>query len=173
VEDYIRAAGQDYAKQADTYAVTALLAAANDVATVVGDSFVQVLGKLIGGLSPATTPPGGLFCAVSHDVGVGLIGVPRDEGPAFWDGHVNFGRMTPEVTTDAGLSVFVDPNLPARTYLAGHRQGATWYDLPGTPFNLRAVNVGLLGLDIAVYGYGALGIQYPDAFTKTQQPATP
>lgn len=170
VEDYIRAAGTDYALKSDTYAVTTLLAAALAVPTVFGDSFVTVIGKLIGALSPATTPPGGLFCAVAYDVGVGLIGVTRDEGPAFWDGHVNFGRMTPELTNDAGLTVYVDPTLPARTYLAGHRDGATWYDLPGTPFNLRAVNVGLLGLDIAVYGYGALGIQYPGAFTKTTVP---
>ena len=170
VEDYIRAAGADYARQSDLYAVSTLLAAATNVPTVVGDTFIQVIGKLIGALSPATTPPGGLFCAVAYDVGVGLIGVTRDEGPAFWDGHVNFGRMTPEMSNDAGLTVFVDPNLASRTYVAGHRDGATWYDLPGTPFNLRAANVGLLGLDVAVYGYGALGIQYPGAFTKTVQP---
>lgn len=166
VEDYIRAAGADYALQSDTYAVNALLAAAANVPLAVGDSFIAVIGKLIGALNPATTPPGGLFVAVSYDVGTGLIGVTRDEGPAFWDGKVNFGKMTPEISTDAGLVVYVDPNLPAATYLAGHRQGATWYDLPGTPFSLRAVNVGLLGLDVAVYGYGALGIQYPGAFTK-------
>jgi hypothetical protein len=166
VEDYIRASGIDYAQQSDTYACTTLLTAATNVPLGVGDSFITVVGKLIGALSPATTPPGGLFLGVAYNVGVGLIGVTRDQGPAFWDGQVTFGRMTPEVTNDAGLTVFVDPNLPADTYLAGHRQGATWYDLPGTPFNLRAVNVGLLGLDIAVYGYGALGIQYPGAFTK-------
>lgn len=169
VEDYIRAAAVDYAQQADTYAVNALLAAAADVATLAADTFIGIVGKLVGALSPATTPPGGLFLAMSYDVGVGLIGVPRDEGPAFWDGNVSFGTFTPTVNA-GGLSAFVDPNLPARTYLLGHRNGATWYDLPGTPFNLRAVNVAQLGLDVAVYGYGALGIQYPGAFTKTTQP---
>jgi hypothetical protein len=123
----------------------------------------------VGALKRAPSPPGGLFLAMSYDQGVGLIGVPRDEGPAFWDGNVSFGSFTPTVNV-GGLSAFVDPNLPARTYLLGQRQGATWYDLPGTPFNLRAVNVGLLGLDIAVYGYGALGVQYPGAFTKTTVP---
>lgn len=171
VDDYVRAAGADYALQSNTYAIATLLAAATDVPTLATDSFVQLVAKLIGGLSPATTPPGGLFVGVAYDIGVGLIGLTRDEGPAFWDGSVNFGKMTPEVTTNAGLVVYVDPGLPARTAVAGHRQGATWYDLPGSPFTLRAVNVGLLGLDIAVYGYGALGIQYPGAFTKTTQPA--
>jgi hypothetical protein len=173
VEDYIRAAGADYALQAETYAATTLLAAALDVPAIAGAAFLDVVAGLIGALNPATTPPGGLFCAVAYDVGVGLIGLTRDQGPAFWDGHVNFGRMTPEVTTDAGLTVFVDPVLAPGTYLAGHKDGATWYDLPGTPFNLRAANVGLLGLDVAVYGYGALGIQYPGAFTKTVVPPGP
>ena len=170
VEDYIRAAAIDYARKVDTYAVTTLLTAATPVTTADGDSFISIVGALVGALSPATTPPGGLFLAMSYDMGVGLIGVPRDEGPAFWDGSVSFGSFTPTVNA-GGLSAFVDPNLPARTYLLGHRQGATWYDLPGTPFDLRAVNVGLLGLDVAVYGYGACGIQYPGSFAKTTVPA--
>jgi hypothetical protein len=170
VEDYIRAAGIDYARQSDTYAVATLMAIAETVTTADTDSFIAIIGMLIGALDPATSPPGGYFACISQDVGVGLIGLTRDEGPAFWDGHVNFGRFTTEVTNDAGLRVFVDPNMPARSYLLGHREGATWYDLPGTPFNLRAVNVGNLGLDIAVYGYGALGVQYPGAFAKTTVP---
>jgi hypothetical protein len=169
VEDYIRAAAGDYAKKSDTYAVSALLTAATPVTTLTTDTFIQIIQKLMGALNPATAPGGSYFLAMSNDVGVGLIGVPRDEGPAFWDGSVSFGSFTPTVNA-GGLQAFVDPNLPARTYLLGYRNGATWYDLPGTPFNLRAVNVAQLGLDIAVYGYGACGIQYPGAFAKTTQP---
>lgn len=172
VEDYIRAAGIDYARKSDTYAVTTLLAAATDVPALAGAAFIDVVAGLVGALSPATTPPGGLFLAMAYDVGVGLIGVPRDQGPAFWDGSVNFGAFTPTVSA-GGLTAFVDPNLPASTYLLGHRQGATWYDKPGTPFNLRVNDVHLLGLDVAVYGFGALGIQYPGSFTKTTVPAGP
>lgn len=166
VEDYIRAAAVDYAKKSDTYAVTTLLAAAANVPLLAATSFIDVVAALVGALSPATTPPGGLFLAMAYDVGVGLIGVTRDQGPAFWDGNVNFGAFTP-TTTMGGLSAFVDPNMPAGTYLLGHRQGATWYSVPGVPFNLRAINVANLGLDIAVYGYGALGIQYPGSFAKS------
>jgi hypothetical protein len=165
VEDYIRAAAVDYARKTDTYAVTTLLAAATDVPLTVGDDFVTVVAKLVGALDPATTPPGGLFLAMAYNIGAGLIGVKRDDGPAFWDGNVGFGTFTP-TTNVGGLSAFIDPNMPDDTYLLGHRQGATWYDLPGTPFSLRAVNVGLLGLDVAIYGYGALGIQYPGSMVK-------
>lgn len=171
VEDYIRAAGVDYADTINTYAATALLAAATNVPTVVGDTFVAVVGKLVSALNPALVPAGGLFLAVSWDVWAGLIGVTQNNGPAFWSGSVSFGSMLPTAEL-GGLSVFYSPGLPARTYLLGLRNAATWYDLPGTPFSLRAINVGQLGLDVAVYGYGALGVQYPGALVKTTQPSS-
>ena len=62
------------------------------------------------------------------------------------------------------------PNMPAKTALLYQSNAATWYDLPGTPFTLRAINVGQLGLDIGVYGYGALGVQYQGAIVKTTVP---
>jgi len=169
VEDYIRAAGVDYAEVINTYAATVLLAAAIDVPTLVGDTFVAVVGKLVSALDPTKVPAGGLFLAVSWDVWAGLIGVTQDNGPAFWSGTVSFGSMLPSAEL-GGLSVFYAPGLPARTYLLGLRNAATWWDLPGTPFSLRAVNVGQLGLDVAVYGYGACGVQYPGALVKTTQP---
>ena len=122
-------------------------------------------------MNPTAVPQGGLFLVVSYDVGVGLIGVQQNDGPAFWDGSVSFGSFQPSAQM-SGMTVIVDVNMPARTYLLGQRNAATWYDLPGTPFSLRAVNVGHLGLDIAVYGYGALGVQYPLALVKTTTPAS-
>jgi hypothetical protein len=141
------------------------------VPTVVGDSFVGIVGKLVSALNPTLVPAGGLFLAVSWDVWAGLIGVTQNNGPAFWSGNVSFGSMLPSAEM-GGLSVFYSPGLPARTYLLGLRNAATWYDLPGTPFSLRAINVGQLGLDVAVYGYGAMGVQYPAALVKTTQPLT-
>ena len=169
VEDWIRAAGVDYAQVIDTYALTGLLAVATPVTSVAGASLTDILAGLIGGLNPAAVPAGGLFALVSWDIGVGAMGATNDDRPAFWDGSISFGSFIPSVTM-GGLSIAVDPNMPTGTALLGLRNAATWYDLPGTPFSLRAVNVGLLGLDIAVYGYGALGIQFPAALTKTTVP---
>lgn len=171
VEDYIRAAGVSYSEVIQTYAATTLLAAATNVATVVGDTFVQVVAKLVAGLNPALVPAGGFFLATSWDVYASMMGVTVNNGPAFWQGSMSFGSMLPSATI-GGLSVFYAPGLPARTYLFGLRNAATWYDLPGTPYSLRAINVGQLGLDVAVYGYGACGIQYPAALVKTTQPST-
>ena len=169
VEDYIRAAAVDYAKQIDTYACTTLLAAATPVTTTVGASFTDVMAALLAGLDPTVVPAGNLWVAVSYDQAIALGSITVNDGPAFWDGNVSYGGFMPSANV-GGIPVFVDPNLPAKTYLLGMTQAATWYDLPGTPFNLRAINVGKLGLDVGVYGYGALGVQYPDAFVTTTVP---
>lgn len=165
VEDYIRAAGADYATEIDTYAATQLLAIATAATVIAGADFTTILGSLFAALNPANVPPGRFFLAVSWDQAVSLIGTKEADGPAFWDGSISFGTNLP--TADmGGLVVFVDPNLPAATYLLGQSQAATWYDLPGSPQSIRALNVGQLGLDVGVYGYGALGVQYPGAFAK-------
>lgn len=170
IDDYIRAAGVDYARVIELYAATVLLAAAAPVATVAGDNITAIVGKLIGALDPAEVPAGGLFLAMSWDAWAGIMGVTVNDGPAFWSGNVSFGSILP--TADmGGLSAFYAPGLLASTYLLGLRNAATWYDLPGTPFSLRAINVGQLGLDVAVYGYGAMGVQYPGALVKTTVPA--
>lgn len=170
VEDYIRAAGVDYARVIELYAATMLLGVAAPVTTLATDNITAIVGKLLGALDPSEVPAGGLFLAMSWDAWAGIMGVTTNDGPAFWSGSVSFGSILP--TSDlGGLSAFYAPGLPARTYLMGLRNGATWYDLPNTPFSLRAINVGQLGLDVAVYGYGALGVQYPGAFVKTTVPA--
>lgn len=171
IEDYIRAAGVDYADTIETYAVTVLKAAATDVTTAVGDSFQTVVGKLLAALNPANVPAGALILAVSWDVGIAIASVTDANRPAFWDGNINFGSVIPTASA-GGLQIIISPKLAARTYLLYQRNAATWYDLPGTPFSLRAINVGQLGLDIAVYGYGALGVQYPGALVDTTVPLT-
>jgi HK97 family phage prohead protease len=173
VEDYIRAAGVDYADVIETYAVTALLAAATPATVAAGDGFLTVFAALLGAIDPTKVPAGGLFLAVSWDVWAQIMTVTTNDGPAFWSGNVSLGSMLPS-TNMGGLTVVYSPALPAATYLLGLRNAATWYDLPGTPFTLRAVNVGQLGLDVGVYGYGAVGIQFPYALVKaTVPPAGP
>lgn len=173
VEDYIRAAGIDYARKSDTYAVAQLLAGATAVTTLVGATFVDVLGALVAALDPALTPPGPLSMLVSYDVGVSLIGVTRDQAPAFWDGNVNFGTYAPTVNA-GGLTVTVDPNLAGPgQYLLGARNGAKYWEPAGVPFNLRLNDVAHLGLDVVVYGYGACDVQYAGSWAKTTVPAGP
>jgi hypothetical protein len=170
VEDYVRAAGVDYAEVIDVYAITTLMAGGVNVPTVLGDGLTDVLGKLFAGLDPTKVPAGRMVAVVSWDLGVGAMGVVgSDNQPVFWQGSISFGSFMPNVEM-GGLTIIVDPNMPAKSAMLYLSNAATWYDLPGTPFSLRAINVGQLGLDVAVYGYGACGLQYPGAITHTTVP---
>ena len=166
VSDYIDAAAIDYAKKSDTYAVTTLLAAAMTTPPGAAAAFTANVAALFGTLNPANVPAGRLFLCVSWDVMVSAIGVVGiTDNPAFWSGAMDLGNMMP-ANSMGGLSMFVDPNMPANTMLLGLSSGATWYERAGSPYNLQVTEVSLLGLNVAVYGYGALGVQYPGAFAK-------
>lgn len=167
LDAYLRAMAVDYAKKTDTYACTALLAAAAVVAPAT--SFVTNVAALIGALDPATTPPGPLVLGLSWDIAASLIGVTQQNGPAFWSGSISFGGQLPEVNA-GGLAIFTDPNLPVKTYLLGAQSGAVWYESPGAPADIRVVDVSLLGLDVGVYGYGALTIPWPGSWKKMTLP---
>lgn len=166
LQEYVRAASVSYANTIDIYAITALLAAATSVTSALADSFVTIVQKLFAGLNPANVPNGQLFLGVPWAAAAALMGVTVNNGPAYWTLSLNLGNFLPDMSA-AGLPIIVDPNLPANTYILGLTSAATWYDVPGVPYTLQAVEVGNLGLDIAVYGYGALGVQYPGALVKT------
>lgn len=170
VEDYIRAAGLDYATRIDVYAITTLLAAATAATVTAGATLPDILAAMFAELDPTMVPAGQFAAIVSWDIGISSMGIKgADNVPVFWDGNLSFGGFLPTQTM-GGLSITVDPNMPAATALLLQRNAAVWYDLPGTPFSLRAINVGLLGLDVAVYGYGACGVQYPGAIVKAVVP---
>jgi hypothetical protein len=65
-----------------------------------------------------------------------------------------------------GLNIYLDRQLPAKTILAGVSGAATWYEDPAAPVELRVVDVSLLGLDVGVYGFAALGIENPGSLRK-------
>jgi hypothetical protein len=165
IEAYLNAASIDCARKADTYVATALTAAATDAGAPVADDFPASVAKLFGSLNPNSTPGGPLFLAVAYDVALTMIPIKGLDGPALWSARIDLSGMIPEATA-GGLRMFVDWNLPAGTWLLGSSLAAAFYGNPETPANLRVIDVSLLGVDIGVYFYGALAIEYPQAFAK-------
>jgi hypothetical protein len=163
LEAYLRAMAVDWSRKAEADAITQLLAVAT--AATPGASFLANVQALLAALNPATTPPGPLFLAMAYNIAVPLVSVTTNNGPAFWDGSINFGGMTPDVS-GGGLTMFIDWNLPPDFMLLGSAAGATWHQSAGAPADIRVVDVSLLGLDVGVYGYTALAIEYPGAFAK-------
>jgi len=160
LEAYLRAAAVDWGRQAEAY----LLSIITPLATVVppGGTYIENVKLLLQALDPATTPAGPLFLALSYDIAVSTVDVVATEGPAFWEGNINFGSMQPTVASD-GLNVVVDWNLPPKTMMAGSTQAVTVHKSAGAPTDIRVVDVSLLGLDVGVYGYLAVAPEYPDA----------
>lgn len=163
LDAYLRAMAVDWGRKAEAYVLSVITPLAAVVPSVPGATFLENVQALIGALDPALTPAGQLFVAMSSDVALPLISVKQADGPAFWSGSINFGNMTSTVTNDAGLTIFVDWNLPANTMLGGSTQAAPVHVSPGAPADIRVVDVSLLGLDVGVYGYIAVTPEYPDA----------
>lgn len=165
VEDYIRAAAADFAHKSNIYAVTQLLAGATAVTGTAAASFIDNLGAMFAALDPTKVPRSSLILGMSYDIGASLMGITADKAPAFWDGSVSFGKFIPTATV-GGLSAYVDPDFPANTMALGPTDGVRWWEWPGSPASLRVTDVNLLGLDVAVYGYGAFAYRYPGSFVK-------
>jgi hypothetical protein len=160
---YLRAAAVDWSRRASAYAITQLLAAATPATP--GADFLANVQAMLAALSPETTPPGPLWLGMAYNVAVPLVSVTEQNGPAFWEGSLNFGDMTPNVA-GGGLNMFIDWNLPADTMLLGSQQSATWHQSAGAPADIRVIDVSLLGLDVGVYGFVALTIEYPAGLVK-------
>lgn len=159
LEAWFQAASEAYARETNGYVVTQLLAAAEVVPPPTTPTFLNSIAALLAAFDPVTVPAGRLFIGMSWDVGMVMVGVSANNGPAFWDGSINFGSVTPEATA-GGLSIYIDRQLPTKTMLMGISSGATWYEDPSSPAELRVVDVGLLGINIAVYGFGALALSH-------------
>lgn len=163
IEAYLRGAAEVFARTTEAYAITTLLAAA--AAVTPAATFLDSVEAMVAAFDPLTVPNGRLFLAMSWDVGATLIGVTQNNGPAFWSGTVSLANL-PEETSGAGLNMFVSRQLPAKTMLMGVEQGATWYEDPANPQEIRVVDVELLGLNIGVYGFAALSVEVTGAFKK-------
>lgn len=163
IDAYLRACAIDAADKYDAHVATALLAVAT--AGTPGTDFVSNVQALFAALNPTSTPAGPLFLAVSNDILVDMVGVTGLNGPAFWNASIDLGS-SPADGSAGGLLMFRDKNLGAGTMLLGSRNGAATYGGPDSLTDVRVVDVSLLGIDIGVYFYAALAIEYAGAFAK-------
>jgi hypothetical protein len=162
----LEALAELYSRRINVSVGTDLLVAAGAAKGIKGLSFGEAVGSLLSGLSYTEVPGGGLFVAVAWDYyATTLVGMKDADKPAWWDGHVHIGSPAEAtVTDDAGLIVVVDGSMPHGQVLLGARNGATLWEDPAAPVNVRTVDLGVLSVDVGLYGYHALTIEYPKAF---------
>lgn len=162
MEAYFRGCAEIYARKTNLDVITKLLAGAAVVAPAA--TFLDSLEAIVASFDPTKAPGGSLFVGMSWDVGATMIGVTAQNGPAYWDASINFSSL-PQAQTAGGINIYVDRQLPAKTVLAGFSNAVTWYEDPTAPAEIRVVDVSLLGVDAGVYGYAALGANFPLADT--------
>lgn len=73
----------------------------------------------------------------------------------------------------AGMPVVVAPDLPEGSLLVGNTAFFEVSEQPGAPVQLRALEVGILGWEVGVYGLFAAQVTEAGAFVKLAPPVTP
>jgi phage head maturation protease len=164
MDAYLRAAAIDAGNKYEANTITALTAASVKPAGATA-VFIDNVALMFGALDPTKVPSGRLWLAVSLDLMPSLIKLTGLNGPALWQASINFGSFLPEATAST-LDIFVAPGLGSKKLLMGMSTGAAIYGGPQTTTDIRVVDVSLLGLDVGVYFFASLAIEYPGAFVS-------
>lgn len=147
LEAMFSAATVDYRNKSETFLVADLIAGAS-VPVGAADSLVAALD-----LAAETLTANGAnmsFVGMASDLWSTFLMLTEDEVP-WWlrsQASINLSGRSTDV---AGISVFVDPALPAGSLLAGDRQAVDFRD--SGPIRLTALNIPNGGVDISLHGY--------------------
>lgn len=160
IEDVFSQAVDSYRNVTESAVATDLIAAATALTAT----------DLPGWLNEAAATAVGLgssldFVVVATDVFSAFSALGPDDVP-WWLRNGNGGVSLPGQSGNAGgVSFAVDPTLPAGTILGGDSRAATWYEV-NPPIRVRAENIPNGGVDIGVFGYGALIVNDAAALFK-------
>jgi HK97 family phage prohead protease len=161
LESWFTAATDDYKLKTEEYVATALLAAATAVVPAPA-TITAALSAL--GLAAASIGANISFVSFASDVWADFIELPADLVP-WWlqaQGSINLSTTNGNA---GGITFSVNQALPAGTVLGGDSRSATWYEV-NPPIKLQALNIPNGGVDVGVFGYGALLVNDARALLK-------
>jgi phage head maturation protease len=154
VSEYFRAATEVYARTIDAVFVADLIASAGmTIAFPVGGTLVEVIGAAIG-VGASSGLGGAINILCSGDVLGGLWSTLAVLNGSLF-GAVNAPFPTPRV--------IVDPLAPPSTIVVGSSNAAISFQSAGAPVRLQALDLPRGGIDLAVWGYFAETVLYPEA----------
>jgi len=154
---YFQACTEIYGRKIEAAFETGLLAWATDLALIAPNGIIDVIGAVIAAVAGKGLP-GSLVLLVSGDVLGSMFVELANSGSAGLFAAVNASFPTPRFV--------IAPHLPAGTVVGGMSGCAISFQNSGAPIRLRAVDVGLLGVDVGVYGYFAAAALYPAGLVK-------
>lgn len=160
LQDWFRAAVDEYRLASEAYVLTEMLAAATAVAGA--ESVTQALALI--GAAAAGHASNLSFVTFSAAAWQTFVNLPASEVP-WWlqrQGEVNLGTVSGNA---GGISFSVNPALTGNQVLAGDRRSATFYEVD-PPIRVQALNIPNGGVDVGVFGYGALLVNDPGSLFK-------
>ena len=154
---YFKAMTESYAKLTDDAALTALVAGATAVTAGavpagVNSGLVSIVDGALAVL-PVGVPT---FAVVAPDVFRGLALMKDIDKLAFLNAGLGL-----EEGTIASFKVVPHPGMAAGKALVGVKNAATSYELPGSPIRTEALDQIKGGIDEALFGYAAVGVDNP------------
>lgn len=166
---YFTAQGENYIAWADRIALEGILTAAS---TVVADNPAALeigagFSALIDGVVEVIANKGGIptFAIVEANLYKSMMKVPQSSVLGYLNAALGFtqgelaGFSLRPVAAETGI-------IEAGELLVGVRQGATLFQLPGTPVRVEALQVATGQIDVGLFGYAAYMTNKADAFVK-------
>jgi len=174
VESLLIALAELYARKTDALAVAAAVAADTVKTPSMGADAADLFVGLAGGLSPTGTPGGGLVLTVSWATYLeAFAGLKDADKPAWWDGSVTIGAPQESGGRVANVELIVDPLLSGNAAILCARNALTFWEDAASPARISAVNVGVLGYELAIYGYHAVSVPFPGAVSVADLAVAP
>ena len=170
VNSYFRYQAENYAVLTESQVAAWLLAEATAITTA-GTTVLAVLDELARYFATLGGGARMSFVAISADLWAELTAIPAQDAPWLFGGSASILNGT---ATVGGISMFLEPTLPANTILSGDRRAATFYEWKNPPLAIQAQNIPNGGVDLGVFGYVASIVNNPAALvTAGVTPAVP
>lgn len=143
-QSYYEAMTESYAEKSDARLLADMLTAATDIADPGGLGFFRALGAGVTALGAATNSAG-TFAVVNPTTALDqLLGVTEFDVPAFLK---LLGIDMDRIVIHTGMT--------AGHVLVGAKAAVDFYELPGSPIRVEAVDLTKGGVDTGVFGYTA------------------
>ena len=157
VDSYLANMSDSYGIKSDAYALTELKAGAGSFTPAAATANVGIAAVVDGALAVIDANATPSYALVASNVFRDILMTGHADALEYFNAAVSL------TGADAGgFRIVPDNRLAAGDVIVGARQAATAWELPGVPIRISAPDLVKGGVDNAVFGYIAVGVEYPE-----------
>lgn len=164
LNSFFSAAAQDYALKTDQKLITRLSSIAVATASAAAPAGVNpFMSRIVDGVLAVNTNTNVLpsFALVAPDVYRSLLLTRSEDSLQYLSSALGFVDGT-----IGGFRIVPAPELAAGTILVGAKEAVAFYELPGSPIRVDALDINKGGLDEALFGYFAVVVHNANGIRK-------